>query len=57
MKVNENFLKDYLNSNSPTGFEYELGGQKLWMEYISKFVDKVEIDVVVIIVDVWHNGP
>ena len=27
MKVNENFLKDYLNSNSPTGFEYQLGGQ------------------------------
>ena len=44
MKVNEEFLKDYLNSNSPTGFEYELGGQKLWMEYISKFVNKVEID-------------
>lgn len=44
MKVNEKFLEDYLNSNSPTGFEYELGGQKLWMEYISKFVNKVEID-------------
>ena len=44
MKVNENFLKDYLNSNSPTGFEYELGGQKLWMDYVSQFVDKVEID-------------
>ena len=44
MKVNEEFLKNYLNSNSPTGFEYELGGQKLWMEYISQYVDKVEID-------------
>jgi putative aminopeptidase FrvX len=44
MKVNEKFLEDYLNSNSPTGFEYELGGQKLWMDYVSQFVDKVEID-------------
>ena len=44
MKLNENFLKNYLNSNSPTGFEYELGGQKTWIEYISKYVDHVEID-------------
>lgn len=44
MKINENFLEEYLNSNSPTGFEYELGGQKLWMDYISKFVDNVELD-------------
>jgi len=44
MKVNEKFLEKYLNSNSPTGFEYQLGGQKVWMDYISKFVDKVEID-------------
>jgi putative aminopeptidase FrvX len=44
MKLNENFLEDYLNSNAPTGFEYELGGQKLWMDEMSKFADKVEID-------------
>jgi len=44
MKVNENFLVDYLNSNGPVGFEYSLGTQKIWMEYISQFVDKVEID-------------
>ena len=44
MKINEKFLEDYLNSNSPTGFEYELGGQKVWMDYIEKYVDKVEID-------------
>lgn len=43
-KINETFLKDYLNSNSPTGFEYELGGQKLWMEYMSQFANKVELD-------------
>ncbi len=44
MKVNETFLENYLNGHSPTGFEYELGGQKIWMDYISKYVDKVEID-------------
>jgi len=44
MKVNEEFLEKYLNSNSPTGFEYELGGQKIWMDYIKNYVDKVEID-------------
>lgn len=44
MKIDEQFLESYLNSNSPTGFEYELGGQKQWIEYISKYVDKVEID-------------
>lgn len=44
MKLNEGFLIDYLNSNGPVGFEYELGTQKLWMNYISKYVDTVEID-------------
>jgi len=44
MKVDEKFLEKYLNSNAPTGFEYQLGGQKVWMDYISKYVDKVELD-------------
>jgi putative aminopeptidase FrvX len=44
MKINKKFLKEYLNSTSPTGFEYELGGQKVWMDYISKFTDQVELD-------------
>lgn len=44
MKLNENFLKTYLNSVSPTGFEYELGGQKTWIEHISQYVDTVELD-------------
>ena len=44
MKLDEKFLESYLNSNAPTGFEYELGGQKVWMDYISKYVDKVELD-------------
>lgn len=44
MKLNEKFLEDYLNSNAPTGFEYELGGQKLWMEHMSQFTDTVNLD-------------
>ncbi len=44
MKLDKKFLKDYLNSNSPVGFEYELGGQKLWMENIAKYANEVEID-------------
>lgn len=44
MKIDENFLESYLNSSAPTGFEYELGGQKAWMEYISKYVERVELD-------------
>ena len=44
MAINEEFLEKYLNSNSPTGFEYELGGQKAWMNYISQYADKVEMD-------------
>lgn len=43
-KINEEFLENYLNSNGPVGFEYELGTQRIWMDYISQFVDKVEID-------------
>ncbi len=44
MKLNKKFLKEYLNSTSPTGFEYELGGQQVWMKNIEKYVDRVEID-------------
>ena len=44
MKLGEKFLEKYLNSNGPVGFEYELGTQKIWIEEISKYVDKVELD-------------
>ena len=36
------FLEKYLNTASPTGFEQN--GQQLWCDYISPFVDKVEVD-------------
>ncbi|MBK7522917.1 MAG: M42 family metallopeptidase [Saprospiraceae bacterium] len=36
-KNSETFLYDYLNNNSPTGFEAP--GQKIWLNYIKPFVD------------------
>ena len=41
-KESEKFLYKYLNSTSPTGFEWE--GQQVWVNYIKNFVDKVELD-------------
>ena len=36
------FLKNYINTPSPVGFES--GGQKLWMEYIRPYVDSFITD-------------
>ena len=36
------FLENLLITPSPTGYESE--GQKVWMDYVSKFTDKVESD-------------
>lgn len=36
------FLKKYINTPSPTGFES--GGQKVWLEYIKSLVDEVFTD-------------
>lgn len=44
MKINKKFLKDYLNSVGPVGFEYDLGTQKVWMDRVAKFTDSVELD-------------
>lgn len=37
-----NFLKDYLNNPSPTGFES--AGQKMWLNYIKPFIDEHYVD-------------
>ncbi|MDI9357838.1 MAG: M20/M25/M40 family metallo-hydrolase [Phycisphaerales bacterium] len=37
-----NFLKSYLDANSPVGFEYT--GQKIWLDYIKKFVQSSFVD-------------
>jgi len=36
------FLEEYLNTSSPTGYEH--AGQKLWIDYIKPYVDKIEVD-------------
>lgn len=41
-KKSLHFLEEYLNTSSPTGYEHK--GQKVWMDYIQNFVDKIEID-------------
>jgi putative aminopeptidase FrvX len=41
-KKSEAFLERYLNNPSPTGFES--GGQKMWLEYISPYIDENFVD-------------
>ena len=36
------FLRNYINNPSPVGFES--GGQKIWLEYIKKYVDTTFTD-------------
>lgn len=38
-----NFLETYLNTPSPTGFEKE--GQKIWLDFLSPYVDTSFVDV------------
>lgn len=41
--TDNNFLEQYLNGFSPSGYEIQLGGQKIWIDYVSKFAYKVDI--------------
>ena len=41
-KTAENFLFQYLNNASPTGFESE--GQKIWLNYIKPYIDEYHVD-------------
>lgn len=41
-KKDEAFLKNLINTPSPTGFEYT--GQKVWLEYIADYVDDTYVD-------------
>ena len=41
-KESEKFLYKYLNATSPTGFEWE--GQKIWLQYLKKYVDETYLD-------------
>lgn len=40
--VDDVFLRKYLNANAPTGCEYT--GQRIWVDYIKKYVDEVFLD-------------
>lgn len=41
-KKSSEFLVNYLNNASPTGFEQE--GQKIWLSYIKPFIDEYWVD-------------
>jgi len=41
-KSSEEFMHKYLNNASPTGFEKE--GQKIWLDYITPYIDEWELD-------------
>lgn len=36
------FLETYINTSSPTGFEYK--GQKVWLDYIKPYIDEYQVD-------------
>ena len=38
----KSFLRNYLNTPSPVGFENS--GQKVWIDYVKKYADKVITD-------------
>ena len=42
-KKSMQFLENYLNTASPTG--YESAGQNVWMEYIKPYVDEIRTDI------------
>lgn len=41
-KASMQFFEELINTPSPTWFEYK--GQKVWMDYIKPYVDKIETD-------------
>lgn len=42
LELNKEFIKSYLNTNSPVGQEVE--AQKVWIDYIKDYVDHIETD-------------
>ena len=41
---NKEFLIEYLNNPSPSGFEVKLGSQKIWANHIGKYAKSVSLD-------------
>jgi len=44
MKLDLDFLKEYVATPSPSGYEMKLGGQKVWIDYVKQYADSVETD-------------
>jgi putative aminopeptidase FrvX len=44
MKLDNKFLEQYINTPSPSGYEIQLGGQKLWIDYVSEYAHRIETD-------------
>ncbi len=42
-KKSKNFLFEYLNNASPTGFEHS--GQEIWLDYLKPYIDEYMVDV------------
>lgn len=41
-KEDKEFMKNYLNNFSPTGFEWK--GQKMWLDFIKPYIDTYDVD-------------
>lgn len=44
MEIDFKFLKKYTNTPTPVGYEVKLGGQQVWIDHISDYVDNIEQD-------------
>lgn len=53
-KKGEKFLYEYLNANSPVG--YETSGQQIWLDYLKPYIDKTITDVYGTAVGVINPG-
>jgi putative aminopeptidase FrvX len=54
MDFSKNFLYNYLNNASPTGFE--TSGQKIWLDYLKPYIDETIVDVYGTAVGVINPG-
>ncbi len=53
-KESKNFLEQYLNNVSPTGFEHS--GQQIWLEYLRPYIDESFVDTYGTAVGVINPG-
>ena len=54
-KHSEEFLYKYLNNHSPTGFESS--GQRIWLDYITPYIDDYISDTygTVVVCKLYHR--